>query len=84
MLSCEKQCKVCLGEDIKMNQGVELANQGLTGCFLGREIFEKNLSEWLEMVWRPLLGYTVGFYLLVRGWLASFLKVKRMLQRFWV
>jgi hypothetical protein len=63
-----------LGEDIMMDQVVGMTNKTLTRSFYGRYLSKKNLSLYIESIWNPLLGYSLGFHTLVKDWLAFHFK----------
>jgi hypothetical protein len=61
--------KLVLGEDILMDQVLEMDSKSLTGWFYKRQIVVKKLEQWIARVWRPPLGYSERFHILFKGWL---------------
>eukprot|EP01018_Ginkgo_biloba_P020280 Gb_31029 [translate_table: standard] len=88
---CVKQkgalVKLLLGDDVKMNEVLDLATQMLVGRFFGRRMGKKKLTVWLSGNWSPLLGFLPKHYTLSRGWLAFLLwsaeDVKNVLAISW-
>jgi hypothetical protein len=66
-----------LGEDVKMHQVFELANQALTGRLFEHKTSKAFVKGWMEMEWEPIIGYVVLFHVLVWGWLVFIFKKER-------
>jgi hypothetical protein len=58
-----------VGEDIRVDQILDLVGKTLVGNFLGRWVGMDQIQRWVNEVWFLVLGYGPNFHLLSRGWL---------------
>jgi hypothetical protein len=58
-----------VGEDIVVNQILDLSGCTLVGKFVNERIGMDYLLIWIEENGDPILGYTIAIRLLARGWI---------------
>jgi len=58
-----------LGQDVGLEKVEVILKLDLAQMFMGKLVKENHFQSWLETSWKPLLGYSPSFHLLVRGWL---------------
>jgi hypothetical protein len=79
--------KMVLGDDLGLEEVVNLALNALVGRFSYRSHCTTPLLTWMKSNWSPLLGYTPELFFLPRGWFGfsfhSTDDVVKILGRLW-
>ena len=65
-----------VGEDIVLNQVLDLSGHTLVGKILGRRVGMDCLLSLMERHWGTALGYTPKVHLLAKGWLRFIFRSK--------
>jgi hypothetical protein len=60
--------KMVLGDDLGLDEAVNLALTALVGRFSYRSKCSTSLIDWVKLHWLPLLGYEPEVFYLPRGW----------------
>ena len=68
-----------VGRDIQIGEIPEYLNLAIVGRFYGKSPGSAALKNWMEDNWNPVLGYTLSFHVLPRGWFM--LKVSKEEER---
>jgi hypothetical protein len=61
--------KMVVDEDIPVSEVLRYTCRTLVGRFLGKHAGEKATHCWMELQWKPLLGYVLEVHVLMRGWI---------------
>jgi hypothetical protein len=69
-----KHPKLVLGMDIGLPEACNLALCALVGRLAYKLNCKQNIEDWMEISWKPLLGYLPKFFLLQQGWLGFVFK----------
>jgi hypothetical protein len=77
-----------MGADIGLDCLEKLASKALVGRFEYASPNRKEIVEWIDKTWKPILGYCPRFFTLLRGWICiQFLSVsdsQKMLDSTWL
>jgi hypothetical protein len=65
-----------VGKDISMEEVTNFTRKTLTGCFCGKEFRVDAMRCWVELNWKPLLGYSPEAHAFVQGWSCFFFKAE--------
>jgi hypothetical protein len=71
-----------VGKDISIADISLVAGKLLVDSFNGKASGEKSLSKWLDLQWKPKLGYSPKFHLLARGWFSFMFSLLRIVTQF--
>jgi hypothetical protein len=61
--------KMVVGDDVSMEEILELIGKTSGGHFCGKVVCPKALGNWIDKNWTEPLGYRPGFHTLSRGWI---------------
>jgi hypothetical protein len=79
--------KMVLGDDLGLEEAVNLVLMALVGRFSYHSHCTTPLHTWVKVNWSPLLGYTPELFYLLRGWFGfsfhSSEDVEKILGRLW-
>lgn len=80
--------RLVLGNDMKLNEVINMVVLTLVGRILGRRFNEANIVCWMKKMWVPLLGSVLSFYFFARGWMAFMFRIgsnaKNILSTVWM
>jgi hypothetical protein len=76
-----------LGDDLGLEEAINLALNALVGRFSYRSRCNTPLLSWMKSSWSPFMGYTSELFFLPRGWFSfrfqSTEDVVKILDRLW-
>ena len=64
-----------VGNDIQVEHITFLSSKIFVGNFLDHKMNLGSLSKWIQLVWKPLLGYGPNFPLWVKGWIKPIFRI---------
>jgi len=62
--------KMVVAKCISISNISLVVGKSLVCRFNGKAPGEKSLSKWLDLQWKPKLGYSLEFQLLAKGWVS--------------